>query len=141
MKIVNDRVVGETLDLLLHLQVLVNGNLKAASHLLIVDLILLTSQLLFIQVYNLWQFRRDIQIKSLVNFLFDHFQFLHHQSLLALPTLHIIDPLLFDAILNFLLRGLVDVVKYLELGACCVFRLPLAKVIWIERFIIIYEIS
>ena len=141
MKIVGHRVVGKTLYSFLHLHILVNDDLEAASHLLVIDLVFLPRQLFLIQLDNIRKSSRHIKVKSLVYPLLDHFHFLHHEGFLPLPALHILNPLCLDSILDLLLGGLVYIVQNLELGPRRIFRLPLVEVHRIESLLIIDKIS
>jgi len=59
---------------------------------------------------------------------------------LALTTLHVLNALLLDAVENFFLRGVVDVVQDLKLGSLRVLPLPLVDVRWVEGLVVIDKV-
>lgn len=114
MQVVAYRVIRQTLHLLIHLQVTVNLDLEASLHLLVIYFVFLACQLLLMDVDNVWALSTDLHIEVLNHSIFNQLHLFHHKSLSLLPALHIEDSCLFDAIKNFFLRRLVNVIQYFK---------------------------
>ena len=141
MQVVDDWVVAEALNPLLHSQVLVYDDLETAAHLFVVNLVALAGQLLLLQVNHVKDLCARVQLEAFVDFLFNLVHLFHHEGLLALPALHILNALLLDTVEDLLLRGLVDVIENLQLRPVSVLPLPLLDVCWVKGFVIIDEVS
>ena len=111
MQVVDNWVVTEALNTLLHCQILVDDYLESASHLLIVYFVFLSCQFLLLQVDYVKYFGACVQLKAFMDLFFNLVHLLHHKGFLALTAFHILDTLLLDTIENLLLCGLVDVVE------------------------------
>ena len=93
MQVVGYGVVTERLNLLLHLEVLVDVDLESAFHLLVVDLVLLASQFLLLDLDHLLKLRTSIHLETFVDTFFDSFHLLLHEGLGPLAPLHVLDSL------------------------------------------------
>ena len=141
MQVVDNWVVAEALNPLLHSQVLVYDDFETAAHLLVIDFISLASQLLLLQVNHVKDLCTCVQLEAFMDFLFDLVHLLHHESLLTLSALHILDTLLLDTVEDLLLGRLVDVIENLQLRPMGVLALPLLDVSWIKGFVVIDKVS
>lgn len=110
VQVVYNGVIRETLNALLHLQVLVNRHFEAPSHFLVLYFVFLPGKLLFLQVDNVGHLGGCVEAEAFVYFFLNKLHFLHHKSLLPPTSLHVINTLGLDAVENLLLRGLIDVV-------------------------------
>lgn len=98
VEVIDNGVIREALNALLHVQVLIDGHFETAPHFLVVYLVLLPRELLFLKVNHILHLGAHIKLEAFVYFLFNEFHFFHHECFLALSTLHVLNALLLDAI-------------------------------------------
>ena len=141
VEVVRHGIVRQFLQLLLHDQVSIDLDLEPPLHLLVIDLVFLADELLLVQVDDIGALGRDVHFESFRDSVLNQFHFFHHEGFLALTALHVGDSHLFDAVENFLLGGLVDLVHNLELGPLSDRTLPLRDIGRIKSFIVVDEVS
>lgn len=95
----------------MHIKILVDVNLETTLHFFVVDFVFLAGQLFLLDLDNFLKLRRYIQFRPFVDVFLDTFNLLLHKSFQPLLSYHVLNALLFYAVLNFLICCLIDFVK------------------------------